>query len=259
MFIFKKGGPLIPPPRAATTFSDIRLNKDLQELAYNRTVCRNTMVRLGLPSRRADVTVMDVSISPQEGCYRGATFKFVLRIPDKYPFCAPTAICETKVYHPNICIHTGMVHLPALADDWNPVMSVNSIIMMLQLIFLEPFVDSPAPDPINQECAHLLQSSPRIFHDRVAATLRGGCFYDYTFPPNLTSTVSSHRRKRSFNCAVDTDDVSNDSYEAEVGGNKRSCFGLEDPLEVDRPALSPDTIMHGYRDSVSYFDRLRDF
>lgn len=85
-----------------------------------------------------------------------------------YPHEPPKVKCETKVYHPNIDLE-GNVCLNILREDWNPVLTINSIIYGLQFLFLEPNPD----DPLNKEAAEILQTNRRLFESNVAKSLRG--------------------------------------------------------------------------------------
>lgn len=47
-----------------------------------------------------------------------------------------------KIYHPNIDLE-GNVCLNILREDWKPVLSLQSIVVGLQFLFLEPNPDDP--------------------------------------------------------------------------------------------------------------------
>lgn len=47
-----------------------------------------------------------------------------------------------QIYHPNIDLE-GNVCLNILREDWKPVLNINSIIVGLQYLFLEPNADDP--------------------------------------------------------------------------------------------------------------------
>ena len=55
-------------------------------------------------------------------------------------------LCETTVFHPNIDMD-GHVCLNILREDWKPVLTIQSVIMGLQFLMLEPNAD----DPLNKE------------------------------------------------------------------------------------------------------------
>ncbi len=57
------------------------------------------------------------------------------------------AICHAhsgyrKIYHPNVDLE-GNVCLNILREDWKPVLNLNSVMVGLQYLFLEPNADDP--------------------------------------------------------------------------------------------------------------------
>ncbi|CAN0413730.1 unnamed protein product, partial [Ascophyllum nodosum] len=55
---------------------------------------------------------LKVGVSMTAGLYEGATFYFLVTIPPSYPFHAPSAVCTSRAWHPNIDLHSGFVSLP---------------------------------------------------------------------------------------------------------------------------------------------------
>ena len=80
-----------------------------------------------------DLTTFEVSITPDSGFWKNATYKFKFDIPDHYPHAPPKIHCDTKIYHPNINLE-GKVCLNILREDWKPVLDINAVIY--GLIFL---------------------------------------------------------------------------------------------------------------------------
>lgn len=78
-----------------------------------------------------------------------------------------------------------------LREDWKPVLNINSIIVGLQYLFLEPNADDPlnkgwcfslvyiwcslshARDPLT-EAAEVLRTNRRLFETNVTRSMRGG-------------------------------------------------------------------------------------
>jgi ubiquitin-protein ligase len=56
----------------------------------------------------------------------------------------PRALFLTKlqIYHPNVDLE-GNVCLNILREDWKPVLNLNSVMVGLQYLFLEPNADDP--------------------------------------------------------------------------------------------------------------------
>ncbi|KAK7248790.1 ubiquitin-conjugating enzyme [Aureococcus anophagefferens] len=156
--------PLAAGQRGLIT-SELRVKKDLVELASQKFTCPHASARHRLPE--GDILNMHVTISLTSGFYAGAraassrdarapsppppapprasrkapaggSFALSLRVPANYPFRPPSVYCLTRVWHPNVCVDGGRVSHPLLDRDWKPVLSINTVIFGLQLLFLEP-------------------------------------------------------------------------------------------------------------------------
>lgn len=82
-----------------------------------------------------DLLNFKLIISPDEGFYKDGRFVFNFRVGSNYPHEPPKVKCATQVYHPNIDLE-GNVCLNILREDWNPVLTINSIVYGLQFLFL---------------------------------------------------------------------------------------------------------------------------
>ena len=116
-----------------------------------------------------DLTVFEVTITPDSGFWKNATYHFKFEIPDHYPHTPPKVHCDTKIYHPNINLE-GKVCLNILREDWKPVLDINAVIYGLIFLFYEPNPD----DPLNHEAAELFRKDTKHFERLVQRTLRGG-------------------------------------------------------------------------------------
>lgn len=56
-----------------------------------------------------------------------------------------------QIYHPNVDLE-GNVCLNILREDWKPVLNLNSVMVGLQYLFLEPNAD----DPLNKGMCHTI-------------------------------------------------------------------------------------------------------
>ena len=90
-----------------------------------------------------------------------------------------------KIYHPNVDLE-GNVCLNILREDWKPVLNLNSVMVGLQYLFLEPNAD----DPLNKgkelaslcrlvadetiEAAEELRRNREGFMQNVKSSIRGG-------------------------------------------------------------------------------------
>ena len=73
-----------------------------------------------------------------QGFYTGGKFTFSFKVSDNYPHKPPKVKCETLVYHPNIDLE-GHVCLNILREDWKPVLTIESIVFGLLLLFSVSF------------------------------------------------------------------------------------------------------------------------
>lgn len=154
------------------TAGEIRIQKDITELDAGKAA------KVTFPSPN-DLTKFNVSVTPDSGFWKDATYNFVFLIPAHYPHEPPKVTCETKIYHPNINLE-GNVCLNILREDWKPVLDINSVIYGLIYLFYEPNPD----DPLNHEAAELFRNDRKRFESSVQRSLHGGSV-DGTYFPKL--------------------------------------------------------------------------
>ena len=145
---------------------DIRLKIDFVEIE-----------RDGLPNNiQIDVPDPDnlrefnVEITPLEGLWRQAKYKFNVEVSTAYPHSPPKVKCETKILHPNIELETGKVCLNILRENWTPVLTLMEIFQSLLFLLYEP---NPT-DPLNRDAARLFHDDKEQFERKVARSLKGG-------------------------------------------------------------------------------------
>ncbi|WPK26539.1 hypothetical protein PUMCH_003897 [Australozyma saopauloensis] len=95
-------------------------------------------------------------------------FRFVVEISQNFPIDPPKIRCLQKIYHPNIDLE-GNVCLNILREDWLPVLSLNSVLIGLNFLFLEPNPN----DPLNKDAANMLVKNPQMFTKNVRLSMRG--------------------------------------------------------------------------------------
>ena len=139
----------------------LRMQKDVSELKDEKGI------NIVFPDKN-DLMNFQINISPFDGYYKDGTFTFECKVPNTYPHEAPKILCTTQVFHPNIDME-GHVCLNILREDWKPVLTINSVIMGLQFLMLEPNPD----DPLNKKAAQLLIEDPGGFKRTVDATMKG--------------------------------------------------------------------------------------
>ena len=142
--------------------AQIRVQKDITELDLPKSI------KLTFPNT-ADFFNFDLQIIPQDGYYKNGKFKFKIEIGHNFPIDPPKIKCINKIYHPNIDLD-GNVCLNILREDWSPVLSLNSVLIGLNFLFLEPNPN----DPLNKEAANMLVKDKKQFERNVTTSMRGG-------------------------------------------------------------------------------------
>lgn len=142
--------------------AQLRLQKDITEIDLPRSI------KLTFPDP-SDLFNFKLSITPQEGYYKGGTFEFKTEINNNFPIEPPKIKCLNKIYHPNIDLD-GNICLNILREDWSPVLNLNSILIGLNFLFLEPNPN----DPLNKDAANVLVKNKSVFTSNVKSSMRGG-------------------------------------------------------------------------------------
>ncbi|KDN44071.1 putative ubiquitin-conjugating enzyme E2 [Tilletiaria anomala UBC 951] len=152
-----------------TSPAQLRVQKDITELELPKTM------KTEFPDP-SDLLNFQLTIDPDEGMYKGGSFRFTFTINNNYPHEPPKVKCVQKVYHPNLDLE-GNVCLNILREDWKPVLNLNSVMVGLQYLFLEPNAD----DPLNKEAAEDLRRDRKAFATNVKKTLAGDSFKGVTY------------------------------------------------------------------------------
>lgn len=152
-----------------TSAAQIRVQKDLTELSLPSTMSTH----FPDPENLLD---FELTIRPDEGLYKHGVFRFSFHVNAEYPHEPPKVKCLQRIYHPNIDLE-GNVCLNILREDWKPVLNLNSIVVGLQFLFIEP---NPA-DPLNKDAAAQLTRSRETFKRYVKETMMGGALDGVAF------------------------------------------------------------------------------
>ncbi|KAG8732195.1 hypothetical protein FRC11_000081 [Ceratobasidium sp. 423] len=170
----KKNEDAAAKKKPKTSAAQLRVQKDITELDLPETM------KTEFPNAE-DLLNFTLSIRPDEGIYKGAEFKFSFNINTNYPHEPPKVKCIPKIYHPNVDLE-GNVCLNILREDWKPVLNLNSVMVGLQYLFLEP----NAEDPLNKEAAEELRKNRDQFIANVKRSMQGrsinGVTYDAVAP-----------------------------------------------------------------------------
>ncbi len=93
---------------------------------------------LQFPYAPSNLLKLNIVITMKTGVYQGGAFTFFVEIPSLYPFYPPVVTSVQRIWHPAVDLYSGRVQLPILADDWRPVLTLNTTVLALQLMLLEP-------------------------------------------------------------------------------------------------------------------------
>ena len=160
------------PVKTKKSPGELRLKKEITELDLPNHA------KVSFPN---DTSIMQfellVDLTKEECLWNGAKYKFTITVPPNYPHDPPKCHCDTMIYHPNIDMQ-GNVCLNILRADWKPVLGINSVILGLIFLFIEPNPN----DPLNKEAAELQRNNPAAFKEKVRKSLRGGNIDGYQFP-----------------------------------------------------------------------------
>ncbi|KAG2860781.1 hypothetical protein PC129_g9944 [Phytophthora cactorum] len=228
----------VPPPRAPSMymrsdFAALRVRKDVNELAKAKFTCAQARTRVEFPDGANNMLqlIFTISIIDLSGPFANGDFTFFVDIPKTYPFHAPSVRCLSRVWHPNIDIATGKVMMPILGKDWRPVLSINTVLLGLQLIFLEPGIDYV----LNPAAAEQLHRNPEQFKKEVQQILCGGRFYGVDFPPHPRQ-IEMQRQSWGLRVKRPRDDESpaaSSDWDGMSSPNASDAIGIEAPVLMD--------------------------
>ncbi|KAJ8554712.1 hypothetical protein ON010_g9771 [Phytophthora cinnamomi] len=120
---------------------------------------------------------------------------------------------------------TGKVMMPILGKDWRPVLSINTVLLGLQLIFLEPG-DEYVLNPV---AAQQLQQNPEQFKKEMQLILCGGKFYGVDFPAHPRQ-IEKQRQSWGLRVKRPRDDESPDTsseWDGMTSPNASDTIGIE--------------------------------
>jgi len=150
------------PKKKKVTAAQLRVQKDLSELSLGSTM------KTDFPNPD-DILNFTLTIEPDEGMYKGGSFKFTFAISSNYPHDPPKVKCTQKIYHPNIDLD-GNVCLNILREAWKSVLNLNAVVVGMQFLFLEP----NASDPLNKVVVECYGDHRENFRRNVKTSMTGG-------------------------------------------------------------------------------------
>ena len=92
---------------------------------------------------------------PETTFYTGGIFSVDFQLPAKYPLEPPRVHFDTRIWHPNIDPTTGYVRLDILESEWEPTITICTVLTLIQSLMAvpKPF-DSQDKDPANMYLLH---------------------------------------------------------------------------------------------------------
>lgn len=107
-----------------------------------------------------DLTQLLICLTGPEGTpYSQGVWRVRLDIPISYPQNPPTAVFQTRIFHPNVAEETGAVCLETLKRDWDPKLTLKDILITISCLLIQPNPDSA----LNQKAGALIQDDYASF------------------------------------------------------------------------------------------------
>jgi len=116
----------------------------------------------------------NLTITPEEGHWKGGSFKFHIFVTEEYNFAPPVVKCKTKLWHPNIN-EDGAVCLSLLRQSsidelgWAPTRRLKDVVWGLNSLFTDLL---NFDDPLNIEAAELYRKDDKAFQVKVNDYIR---------------------------------------------------------------------------------------
>ncbi len=116
-----------------------------------------------------DLREVDLTVSPNEGYWKGGRFNFHILIPPEYNIKAPLVECKTKLWHPNIT-EDGKICLSILREQsldgtgWLPTRTLKDVVWGLNSLFTDL---CDFEDPLNTAAAEQYAVDKAAFQRKV--------------------------------------------------------------------------------------------
>ncbi|XP_071823077.1 NEDD8-conjugating enzyme UBE2F-like isoform X1 [Apostichopus japonicus] len=115
------------------------------------------------------LSLFRLTISPDEGYWKGGKFVFNVIVPDEYNMVPPTVTCSTRLWHPNIT-EDGKICLSLLREHsidgtgWAPTRKLKDVVWGLNSLFSDLL---NFDDPLNIEASEHYLRDKKDFEAKV--------------------------------------------------------------------------------------------
>ena len=99
---------------------------------------------------------------PKNSIFEGGKYDLEIKFSLEYPTKPPSVKFLTPIFHPNV-YKDGRICVDILQSEWTPSLNVNSILISLRSLLLDPNNNSPA----NRDAANLLRKNPSEYSSKV--------------------------------------------------------------------------------------------
>ena len=116
-----------------------------------------------------DLREVELTVSPNEGYWKGGQFTFLILVPPEYNVKPPLVECKTKLWHPNIT-EDGKICLSILREHsldgtgWLPTRTLKDVVWGLDSLFTDL---CDFEDPLNAAAAELYAIDKAAFQRKV--------------------------------------------------------------------------------------------
>ncbi|CAI2298044.1 unnamed protein product [Caenorhabditis sp. 36 PRJEB53466] len=120
---------------------------------------------------------LDLTVTPQEGIYKGGVFRFKITVPPEYNNTPPIVKCLTRVWHPNIN-EDGSICLSILRQNsldafgWRPTRNLLEVVHGLVALFTD-LIDFD--DALNIQAAQMWTQNRDAFKHRAREYIARYC------------------------------------------------------------------------------------
>ena len=118
--------------RVARELHDMSQNLELLEAGFLLELVGDDMTKL-----------VGTLPGPPDSPYAGGKYRVEITIPTDYPFSPPKVRFTTRLWHPNVSSVTGTICLDLLQTNWPNAMTMESLLLSLQMLLGIPMPDDP--------------------------------------------------------------------------------------------------------------------